>query len=177
MGACCVIWMGSIAPTMCRCQSGSPFFPLCPCPAIFMLTPRIVVCLLVCTGFPSFALSSNKLNSFLAISELGYVCCKVPLLNTTSSAVYGLLIPSYRGLCHHACTSLTCWSNRASSASPALEASASNWNESDGSAEDTGGETVGNAEDMYRGVVQSARVAVEVALFSACRCREVVRNA
>ena len=73
---------------------------------------------LVCTGSPAAALSLSRLKSFLAIKELGYVCCKAPLLLTTSSAEYGRLIPSYLGPFHHSCTSLTCCSNMLSSADP-----------------------------------------------------------
>src|SRR5579862_4996894 len=55
---------------------------------------------LVCTGSPSADLSLRRLKSFLAMMELGYVCCREPRLLTTSSAEYGLLIPSYRELAH-----------------------------------------------------------------------------
>jgi hypothetical protein len=76
--------------------------------------------------------------------ELGYVCCNAPLLLTTSSAEYGRLIPSYRGVPHHSFTAWTCSSKRASSAGPILSAVESSWNESEGRAVDTGGWTGGN---------------------------------
>ena len=75
------------------------------------------------------------------MSELGYVCCKAPLLATTSSAVYGLLIPVYRGVSHHSLTACTSAVYNASSASPPLDPVRKSWKESAGSIDDTGGET------------------------------------
>ena len=66
--------------------------------------------ILVCTGSLVDSLSRSKLNNFVAIDELGYDCCKVPLLLTTCSAVYGRLIPSHRELDHH----LLIWSTSCS---------------------------------------------------------------
>lgn len=120
---------------------------------------------LVCTGSPLAARSSNRLKSFRAIKELGYVCCKAPLLLTTSSAEYGLLIPLYRGDAHQSLTACTCSSKSASSAWPALCASGSSWNESPGSTVDTGGSTGLSAElDMRHTVVESGRKSCGVRL-------------
>lgn len=113
---------------------------------------------LVCTGSPFEARSSNRLNSFLAIKELGYVCWSAPRLLTTSSAEYGLFIPLYLGDDHQSLTCCICCSYSASSVDPALELSGSNWYESAGSAEDIGGSTGLSEEgdirttdvDMYR---------------------------
>lgn len=102
---------------------------------------------LVCTGSPCAARSFNRLNNFRAINELGYVCCNDPRLLTTSAAEYGRLIPSNRGLCHHASTSLICCSYKASSAAPALSAVGNSWYASPGKADDTGGCTVGRDDD------------------------------
>lgn len=111
---------------------------------------------LVCTGSPFAARSSNKLKSFRAIKELGYVCCNAPLLLTTSSAEYGRLIPLYRGDAHQSLTCCTCSSNKASSARPAFEASGRSWNESAGKAVDTGGSTALRVEpDIRHAVVES----------------------
>lgn len=99
---------------------------------------------LVCTGSPTAALSLKRLKSFLAITELGYVCCSEPLLLTTSSAEYGLLIPSYRGDAHQCLTSLTCWSYNVSSAAPAFLGVGSNWYESVGRWVERGGSTRGS---------------------------------
>ncbi len=73
---------------------------------------------LVCTGCPAADLSLRRLKSFLAINELGYVCCSEPRLLTTFCAEYGRLIPSKRGVFHHSSTSWICCSKRASSACP-----------------------------------------------------------
>ena len=72
------------------------------------------------------------------MTELGYDCIWLPLFDTTSAGEYGLLIPSYLGLAHHASTSLICCSYSASSAAPAFSDSGSSWNESEGRAADTG---------------------------------------
>jgi hypothetical protein len=113
---------------------------------------------LVCTGSPLAALSSSKLKSFRAINELGYVCWSAPRLLTTSSAEYGRLMPLYRGDAHQSRTACTCSSKSASSAWPAFEASARSWNESPGSADDTGGSTgLSVALDMRHAVVESGR--------------------
>jgi hypothetical protein len=136
-------------------------------------------CLLVCTGFPSFALSSNKLNNLRAIKELGYVCCNVPLLATTSSAVYGRLMPAYLGVSHQSFTAWTCASNRASSAPPAFSAVARSWKESDGSVEDTGGSTVLRVElDIRQAVVVIVRrgVADGNGRLKQRACRQAVRK-
>lgn len=118
---------------------------------------------LVCTGSPFAALSSNKLKSFRAIRELGYVCCNAPRLLTTSSAEYGRLIPLYRGEAHQSFTACTSASKRASSAWPALAASGRSWNESPGSADETGGSTGPSVElDMRHAVVESGRSSCDV---------------
>jgi hypothetical protein len=124
---------------------------------------------LVCTGSPFAALSSSKLKSFRAINELGYDCWSDPRLLTTSSAEYGRLMPLYRGDAHQSLTACTCSSKRASSAWPAFDASDSSWNESPGSAADTGGSTAWSVEaDMRYAVVDSGR--------SSCGVRVDVRR-
>lgn len=113
---------------------------------------------LVCTGSPLDARSSSRLNSFRAINELGYDCGNAPLLLTTSSAEYGLLMSLYRGEAHQSLTCCTCSSKRASSAWPAFAASGSSWNESPGRAEDTGGSTGLRMEaDIRQAVVERGR--------------------
>jgi hypothetical protein len=113
---------------------------------------------LVCTGSPFAARSSNRSKSFRAISELGYVCCNAPLLLTTSSAEYGLLMPLYRGDAHQSLTACTCSSKSASSAWPAFSASGSSWNESPGRTVDTGWSNGFSTElDMRHAVVESGR--------------------
>ena len=64
--------------------------------------------ILVWIGSPFASRSLIKLKSFLAMTELGYDCSWLPRFDTTSAAEYGLLIPSYLGLAHHASTSLIC---------------------------------------------------------------------
>ena len=67
-------------------------------------------------------------------------------------------MPLYRGDDHQSLTACTCSSKSASSAWPAFEASGSSWNESPGSADDTGGSTLLSAElDMRIAVVESGR--------------------
>lgn len=61
-------------------------------------------------GSPLASLSCTRFHNFLAMSELGYVCWREPLFDTTSAAVYGLLMPAYLGVAHHASTSLICCS-------------------------------------------------------------------
>jgi hypothetical protein len=87
------------------------------------------------------ALSSNRLNSFRAINELGYVCCNAPLLATTSSRVYGHLMRMYLGVSYHSFTAYTCASNSASSASPCFASVERSSYKSAGRAEDTEGFT------------------------------------
>ena len=81
---------------------------------------------LVCTGCPAADLSLRRLKSFLAINELGYVCCNEPRLLTTSCAEYGRLIPSKRGVFHQSSTSCTCCLKRESSACPTFSSKGSN---------------------------------------------------
>jgi hypothetical protein len=124
---------------------------------------------LVCTGSPFAARSSSKLKSFRAINELGYVCWSAPRLLTTSSAEYGRLMPLYRGDAHQSFTACTCSSKSASSAWPALEASASSWKESPGRAVDKGGSTALSVELAMRyAVVESGR--------RSCGVRHAVRR-
>jgi hypothetical protein len=105
------------------------------------------------------------LNSFRAINELGYVCCSVPRLLTTSSAEYGRLMPLYRGDDHQFFTACTCSSKSASSAWPAFDASGSNWKESLGKAVDNGGSTALSVElDIWHAVVDSGRSSCGVRL-------------
>lgn len=96
---------------------------------------------IVCTGFPWLARSSRRLKSFLAIRLEGYTCCKVPLLLTTSSGLYGRLMPLYLGLAHQSLTCCTCWLKISSSAAPAFCDSGSSWNASVGCVADIGGST------------------------------------
>jgi len=106
--------------------------------------------LLVCTGLPSFALSSSKLNSFLAIKLEGYTCCSAPRLLTTTSALYGLLMPSYLGLAHQSLTCLTC-ASKISSSADAFSSVDSSWKESVGCEEGSGGSTGARVEDIRAG--------------------------
>ena len=84
-------------------------------------------CLLVCTGWPFASRSLSRSKSFLAMTELGYLICWVPLLLTTSAALYGLLMSLYRDDAHQASTSLICDSYRSSSAEPVFWDSGSSW--------------------------------------------------
>lgn len=52
---------------------------------------------LVCTGLPAADFSHKSLSSFLAISELGYSCFRVPLLLATLSAVHVRLMALHFG--------------------------------------------------------------------------------
>ena len=100
---------------------------------------------------PAVALSLSKSNNFLAIRELAYVCCKDPLLLTTSSAEYGRFIPLYLEVAHHALTASTWESNKESSApGPAFLEVGNSWKASEGSEEDKGGFTAGRCVDASR---------------------------
>lgn len=110
----------------------------------------------MCIGFPSLSLSFTRFHSFLAITELAYVCISVPRLLTTSAALYGLFTASNRSVFHHASTSCICRSYRARSAAPGLEDSARSWNEVLASVLGRGGVTVDSA-DMFLGVIDSLR--------------------
>lgn len=97
------------------------------------------------------------------MTELGYDCCSEPLFDTTSSTVYGLLIPSYLGVAHHASTSCNCWLYRASSCAPGFSVSERRWKESDGRRSESGGVTAGNDEGILRGaVIEMVRIEVVI---------------
>lgn len=67
------------------------------------------------------------------------------------------MIPSYRGLAHHASTSLICCSYKASSAEPAFSASGSSWKESDGNVAVMGCSR-GLREDMLWCTIENVRI-------------------
>ena len=88
------------------------------------------------------------------MTELGYDCNWLPRFDTTASAEYGLLIPSYLGLAHHASTSFNCCSYKASSAAPAFCDSRRSWNESDGWVADIGFSRGFSADILWADIVK-----------------------